>query len=168
VRTIAVTQFVHLFDANKTSRITKSGILAAKTKLDGKRGVYCTPVSMDFYRTHQWLRELKRSGIKTIHAVQFDLKPETLVWVGRYNGDHIEVTAAVAATIFDQHKDGLGLEVIVAHSVPKSAITRIYAPSQVLGWRIHPEAKGKKPFCGCKYCNRGGINAYRVITEKDE
>lgn len=168
MRNAIVTQFVHLFDANKTSRITKSGILATKTNLDGKRGFYCTPVAMDFYRTHQWLRELKRSGVKTIHAAQFELNPGTPVWVGRYNGDHIEVTAAVAASIFKEHKDGLGLDVIVPHSVLRSAITRIYAPSQVIGWRIHPEAKGKKPFCGCKYCNRGEINAYRVITEKDE
>ena len=78
------------------------------------------------------------------------------------------VTAAEAAKIFHEHKDGLGLEVIVPHAVPPSSITRIYSPSQVLGWRIHPEAKGKKPFCGCKYCNRGEINAYRVITERRE
>jgi len=72
VRNAIVTQFVHQFDANKTSRITKSGILATKTNLDGKRGFYCTPVAMDFYRTHQWLRELKRSGVKTIHAANLN------------------------------------------------------------------------------------------------
>jgi len=77
-------------------------------------------------------------------------------------------TAAEAAKIFHEHRDGLGLEVIVPKSLPKSSITRVYLPSQVLGWRIQPEAKGKKPFCGCRYCNRGEINAYRVITEERE
>lgn len=91
-----------------------------------------------------------------------------MVWIGRFQQDHIQVTAAEAAKIFDEHKDALGLEVIVPHRVPKSAIRRIYVPSQVLGWRFYPEAKGKKPFCGCKYCNRGQINAYRVITEGKE
>jgi len=161
-----VTQFLHLADSNKISRISRLGILTAKTRLGAVRGFYCTPVSRNFYRTHQWLRELKRSGVKTILAVQFKLAADTTVYVGRYNGDHIQVTAAEAAKIFHAHKDGLGLEVIVPNAVPSSSITRIYSPSQVLGWRIHPEAKGNKPFCGCKYCNRGEINAYRVITER--
>jgi hypothetical protein len=147
-------------------RIAKGGILAATTRLDNEKGFYCTPVSIDFYRTHQWLRELKRSGVKSIHAVQFNLAPNTLDWIGSYNGDHIKVTAAAAAKIF--HHDGLGLEVIVSKSLPRSSIKRIYQPTQVVGWRIHPQAKGKKPFCGCRYCNRGEINAYRVITEKRE
>jgi hypothetical protein len=121
---------------------------------------------MDFYRTHQWLRELKRRGMKTLHAIQFNLDPETLVHVGRFNEEHLKVTAAEAAKIFDEHKDGLGLEVIVPHSVPSSAFTRIYTPPQVVGWRYMPEAKGRPPFCGCLYCNRGAINAYRVITEE--
>jgi hypothetical protein len=163
-----MTQFVHLFDSKIINRIAKGGILAAKTRLDHEKGFYCTPVSMDFYRTHQWLRELKRSGVRSMHAVQFNLAPNMMVWIGRYNGDYIKVTAAAAAKIFHEHDNGLGLEVIVPKNLPKSSITRIYQPTQVAGWRIHPQAKGKKPFCGCRYCNRGEINAYRVITEKRE
>ncbi|MFC5862602.1 hypothetical protein ACFPT7_09895 [Acidicapsa dinghuensis] len=158
-------QFIHLADAKHIPRIERNGILARSTRL-GQKGFYCTPVVLDYFRTHQWLRELKRSGVKTIQAVQFDLVPETLVWIGKYNGDFLEVTAAEASLIFNEHDDGLGLEVIVPHSVSRTSITRIYSPSQVLGWRIHPKAKGSKPFCGCRYCNRGEINAYRVITEE--
>lgn len=160
-----MSQFIHLADAKLTGRIAKTGILAADTRIDGIRGFYCTPVSLDFYRTHQWLRELKRRGIKTFQAVQFELTPNTLVWIGRYNGEHVKVTAADAAKIFHQHQDGLGLEVIVPKSVSNTSIKRIYTPPQVTGWRFKPEAKGEKPFCGCRYCNRGEINAYRVITE---
>jgi hypothetical protein len=53
----------------------------------------------------------------------------------------------------------------VPRNVPPSAITRTYVPSQVIGWRYFPGSNNKKPFCGCRYCNRGKINAYRVITE---
>ncbi len=100
-----------------------------------------------------------------MHAIQFRLPNDTIVWIGRYNELHIQTTAGEAAAAFELHKDGLGLEIIVPCSVPRSAITRIYVPSQVLGWRFYPDAKGRKPFCGCKYCNKGEINAYRVITE---
>jgi hypothetical protein len=161
-------QFVHLADAKMTRRIAKVGILASDTGIDGVRGFYCTPVTLDFYRTHQWLRELKRSGSKTFEAVQFKLSPNTLVWVGRYNLDHIKVTASEAARIFHEHVDGLGLEVIVPKSLPSTSITRVYTPTKALGWRFEPDSKGKKPFCGCRYCNRGEINAYRVITEARE
>jgi len=160
-----MTQFVHFTDSKTVDRVARRGILAIKTQLDGVRGCYCTPVLQDYFRTHQWLRELKRRGCQSMHAVQFNLAPETRVWVGRYDEEHLDVTAAEAAAIFAQHANGLGLEVVVPHGVPKSAIGRVYLPSQVLGWRYSPEAKGKPPFCGCRYCNRGEINAYRVITE---
>src|SRR5262249_812417 len=151
---VKMPQFVHLADSKMVSRIARIGISTTTTWTNGK-GVYCTPVSRYYFRTHQWLRELKRRGTKSMHAVQFDLPARTMVLIGRFQQDHIPVTAAEAAKIFDEHKDALGLEVIVPHRVPKSAIRRIYVPSQVLGWRFYPEAKHRKPFCGCKYCNRG-------------
>src|SRR5262249_25841338 len=27
------------------------------------------------------------------------------------------------------------------------------------GWRYYPDAKGKRVFCDCRYCNRGQINS---------
>jgi hypothetical protein len=157
-------QFVHLCDSKMVRRIARAGILTTRATR-AETGVYCTPVSRDFFRTHQWLRELKRSGVKSIHAVQFRLAPQTLVSVGRFNEEHLLVAAAEAIRIFNEHQDGLGLEIIVPNGVPRSAISRIYVPSQVIGWRYFPGANNKKPFCGCRYCNRGKINAYRVITE---
>lgn len=157
--------FIHLADSRTVGHILRTGIASADTPIAGVRGCYCTPVCRDHYRTHQWLRELKRRGMKSMHAVQFRLKPDHRVWIGRYNGDHVPVTAAEAAHIFAQHVDGLGLEVVVPERIPRSAIVRTYVPPQVVGWRFYPEAKGKRPFCGCRYCNRGEINAYRVIKE---
>lgn len=86
--------------------------------------------------------------------------------MGRYNEEHIEVSADEAVQIFSEHDDGLGLEVIIPQRIPSAAIKRVYQPSQVLGWRYFPEAKGSKPFCGCRFCNRGSINASKVITEE--
>lgn len=163
-----MTQFIHLTDSRIIDRISRAGIAMARTRLKGVKGFYCTPVCKDYYRTHQWLRELKRTGVTSIHAIQFSVPSDLMVWVGRYNSEHIQVTAAEAAGIFENHTDGLGLEVIVPGRIHKSSITRVYVPSQVLGWRFSPESKGSKPFCGCKYCNRGEINAYRVITEGKE
>jgi len=160
-----VPQFIHLADSRKIKHIGRVGILAAKTKMQTVRGVYCTPVCRDVYRTHQWLRVLKRTGVKSIHAIQFRLPPSALVWIGSYNKEHIPVTASEAARIFDRHEDGLGLEINVPHTVPRSFISRTYLPNQVFGWRYYPLAKNKKPFCGCRYCNSGQINAYRFMTE---
>jgi hypothetical protein len=161
-----MTQFVHLTDAKQTSAIRRNGIKANTVRGGEIRGFYCTPVSRSVFRTHQWLRELKRRGTKTIEAVQFYLPSAQPVFVGRYDAEYICVPASEAAGIFDAHQSGLGLEVVVPRAIPPSSIRRVYAPSQVLGWRFHPGAKGSKPFYGCKFCNRGEINAYRFVTEE--
>jgi hypothetical protein len=147
-------------------RISRVGITPKKVRFAGIKGIYCVPVSQSYFNSHQWLRELKRRGVKSIHAVQFKIEDETPVYIGKYNEEHLKVTASEAVEVFEKHKDSLGLEVIVPLKVSSKYITRIYYPNQVLGWRFYPEAKGRKPFCGCRYCNRGQINAYRVITEE--
>jgi hypothetical protein len=159
-------QFIHLFDSRMLKRISRVGITPKKVRFAGIKGIYCVPVSQSYFNSHQWLRELKRRGVKSIHAVQFKIEDETPVYIGKYNEEHLKVTASEAVEVFEKHKDSLGLEVIVPLKVSSKYITRIYYPNQVLGWRFYPEAKGRKPFCGCRYCNRGQINAYRVITEE--
>jgi hypothetical protein len=161
-----MTHFVHLSDAKLIPAIRKNGIKAGEVRNGSLKGFYCTPVTKSVYKTHQWLRELKRRGIKTIDAVQFYLPPSENVFVGLYNEDYISVSASEAANIFETHETGLGLEVVVPRTVTATEIHSIYSPSQVTGWRFHPDAKGQKPFCGCKFCNRGEINAYRFVTEE--
>jgi len=158
-------QFIHLFDSRILNRISRAGISLGKVRIAKMKGVYCVPVSRSYFKTHQWLRELKRRGIKSIHAVQFKIEDDIEVYIGRYNEEPVKVRASEAVEIFEKHNDGLGLEVIIPSKISLKDITRVYYPSQILGWRYYPEAKGRKPFCGCKYCNRGEINAYRVITE---
>jgi len=158
-------QFIHLADDREIASIRKTGIKAHATfanysafKGPAEKWVYATPVLQNYYLSHQWLRELKRQGIRTISAVQFRLADDTPVKVGRYNEAHLDLTAAEAVRIFMDHTDGLGLEVMIPGSIDPRAITRTYTPDQITGWRYYPEAhsSGRKP-CGCAYCLRGQI-----------
>ena len=151
-------QFIHLADERKISLIRKNGITAAKIRRRDRKGVFATPVTLNHFLSHQWLRELKRRGIRTISAVQFSIDDETQVDIGRYNEEHITTTAAESVKIFMEHETGLGLEVIIPESIPAKAITRVYTPKQISGWRYYPEAHAndRKP-CGCPYCQKGQI-----------
>jgi hypothetical protein len=151
----AMSQFIHLADERTVAMIRKNGIMAGEI-FGGGKGVHATPVLANHFLSHQWLRELKRRGIRTISAVQFRLDDEAEVDVGRYNGEHLRTTASGAVRIFMEHETGLGLEVRIPGAIPAKDITRIYTPRQISGWRYFPEAHGSKP-CGCRYCQRGEI-----------
>ena len=162
-------QFIHLADERLSSHIEKTGLKPHKVwSLTGKY-VYAMPVLKDFMVSHQWLRELKRRGMRTLIAVQFRIADDEIVRVGHYGQDHIETTAAGAARIFRQHKSELGLEVLIPRKIQPKELMRIYLPTQLVGWRFSPAAKGKKP-CGCPYCARGEINSRkrREAYESDE
>ena len=153
--------FVHLADEKKRKLIEKNGIKC------GKGGVFCMPVLKDFSITHQWSRELKRSGIKTLICVQFRVSDEELVSVGAYNGEKIKMTAAESVATVAAHTAPIGLEIVFERKILPSEIKRIYEAPRVTGWRYYPEAKGKPPFCHCRYCNRGEIRAQRLIRNDD-
>ena len=125
------------------------------------------PVLPDFTTTHQWARELKRRSIRTHICVQFRIPDEDPVLVGYYNGEKMEMTAADAVGAVLDHNDPLGLEIVVPRTIDPGEITRTYPAPRVTGWRYFPAAKGKPPFCRCKYCNRGEIRAQRLIREID-
>lgn len=153
--------FIHIADAKAKRLIEKNGIKVSN------RGVFCSPVTRNFSVTHQWARELKRSGVKTLICVQFRVLDDELVSVGQYNGEKIELPAAEAVATIANHTSAMGLEVIFQRKILPAEITRIYPAPQITGWRYYPEAKGKKPFCHCRYCNRGEIRAQRLIREDD-
>jgi hypothetical protein len=156
-------QFIHLADDREIAMIRKNGIKAREIYGTKSKGVYATPVLQDYYRSHQWLRELRRRGIKVISAVQFRVDDDVPVSVGRFNDRHLDVSAAEAVRIFMEHDTGMGLEVIFASSIPASSITRTYTPEQITGWRYYPEshADDRKP-CSCPYCQRGLINGQKL------
>jgi hypothetical protein len=154
--------FIHLADQKNEKSIFKNGI---KVSRRGIRGVYAFPVVRDYATTHQWSRELKKTGVKTLICVQFRVPDDDMVLIGRYNDEKAKMTAAEALSAVIKHVDPKGLEIIVPRKILAQEITRIYLAPRITGWRYYPEAKGKKPFCPCKYCNRGEIKAQRLIQK---
>ena len=156
--------FIHITDKKDEQLIMRNGIRAAKRRT-GVRGVYATPVVPNFSTTHQWARELKRRGIRTLIRVQFKIPDEELVLVGQYNGEKLEMAAAEALGAVLNHTDSMGLEVIIPRRITAREVTRTYPAPRITGWRYYPNAKGKQPFCHCKWCNREEIRASRIIRE---
>jgi hypothetical protein len=158
--------FIHIADKNSEQAIRRAGISAPKRR-SGIRGVYAMPVTPNFAATHQWARELKRRGTKTLICVQFKIPNEESVLVGKYNGEKLAMTAAEALGTILKHTDPMGLEVIIPRRINPDEIARTYLAPRIVGWRYYPLAKGKPPFCHCKWCNRGEIRASRIIREED-
>jgi len=149
---------VHLADARDVGAIRKGGIKVSKRC----PGVFCMPVTSEFYYSHQWLRELKRRGMRTIMAVYFHVRDDETVWAGGYNQSHEETTAGQAVRQFmaAPSDERLGWELILPRSVRAGEITRVESLRQVTGWRFYPEAKGRQPCC-CSFCSRGDIRSQR-------
>ena len=61
--------FIHIADKKDEAAIVKNGISAAKRR-KGPLGVFAVPVLPNFTTTHQWARELKRRGARTLIALQ--------------------------------------------------------------------------------------------------
>jgi len=147
--------FLHIADKNEEGSILKNGIRSAVCK--SGRGVFAVPVVPTYATTHQWARELKRSGVRTLICVQFKIPNRDSVLVGKYNGEKLEMSASEAAAAFLKHTDPAGLEVIIPRRIMPKEITNTYLAPRITGWRYYPAAKGKKPFCHCKFCNQGEI-----------
>jgi hypothetical protein len=158
--------FVHLAPESRVALIRRNGISRLRTA-SGERpgGVFAVPVTGDFYVSHQWLRELKRRGQGAISGVYFRLSDEEPVWVGHYSLSHRQMTAAQAVAVFHAAEDRQGWEVVIPRRVGAREIHRVRSLPQVVGWRYSPGAKGKPPFCTCKYCTRGEYGA-RQLRER--
>jgi hypothetical protein len=157
--------FIHIADKDNEQAILRNGIKTTKLR-SGANGVHAMPVVPNFTTTHQWARELKRWTVKTLICVQFRIPDDDIVLIGKYNGEKLEMTAAEAIGAVLDHTDPMGLEVIVPRKIAPKEIARTYLAPRITGWRYYPSAKGKPPFCGCKWCNRGEIRAQRLIKEE--
>jgi hypothetical protein len=96
--------FLHIADKNDEGSIVKNGISSAKRKA-GPRGVYAVPAVPSYATTHQWAREIKRSGVRTLICMQFRIPDDEFVLVGRYDGEKLEMAADEAAGTFLKHTD---------------------------------------------------------------
>ena len=150
---------VHLADERDSARILQGGI---KPRWRGS-GVYCMPVLPNFYVTHQWLRELKRSGVKTFVGVYFKLPDEEMVFAGRYNQRHRHIKLGEAIKEIMSLEDALGYELIIDRKIEAGEISNIRHLPQNLGWRYAPHIHNKPP-CSCEYCLRGSIKGRRTMN----
>jgi hypothetical protein len=157
--------FVHLAPESRAALIRRNGIGRLRRPNDAHPGgIFAVPVTRNFYVSHQWLRELKRRGQGPIAGVYFRIPDDESVWVGHYGQAHQEVTAAEAAATFSISENREGWEVFITRRIAAKEIHRIRSLPQVVGWRYSPAAKGKPPFCTCKYCTRGEYGAARLRT----
>jgi hypothetical protein len=148
---------VHLADEREAQKILKAGIKIGKYR----QGIYCMPVLQNFYVTHQWLRELKRRGVKTYVGIYFKVDSSQLVFAGHYNENHKHITLGEAIKDIMSLKDPLGYELIIDRKIEPAEITKIKNLPQNVGWRYSPNAKDKKP-CTCEFCMKSEIKANRT------
>jgi len=155
--------FVHLAPESRLALIRRNGIRRLRKATSNlPRGVFAVPVTRNFYVSHQWLRELKRRNQGPIAGVYFHIPDDERVWVGHYNQGHRWMSAAEAAAEFMTAQDARGWEVVIPRRVEASEIHKTRRIPQITGWRFSPNAKGKPPYCTCKFCIRGDYGARRM------
>src|ERR1700757_2114172 len=94
--------FVHLTPEKNVKAILRSGIslrtsrgaFLRKVNVRFPREIFAVPVTRDFYISHQWLRELKRGGQRTIWGIYFRVPDDEPVQVGHFGNPHVSMTAA--------------------------------------------------------------------------
>ena len=155
--------FVHLTLESKIGRIRRNGIARLRKAVGvSPNGVFAVPVTRNFYASHQWLRELKRRNRGTIAAVYFRVPDEESVWLGHYGQVHRWLSAAEAVAEFASADDPLGWEVVIPRRIEANEIHKTCRLQQVVGWRFFPKAKGKPPFCTCRFCTRGEYGSAKL------
>jgi hypothetical protein len=155
--------FVHLTPESRATLIRRNGISRLRKGVGrGPAGIFAVPVTRNFYISHQWLRELKRRGGGPLAGVYFRIADCEIVWVGHYGRAHQPMTAAKASAEFMAAESREGWEVLIPRRIEAKEIHRVRSLPQVLGWRYYPGAKGKAPFCTCKFCTRGEYAAAKL------
>lgn len=183
--------FVHLTSHRNVPSIRRGGIALRKRRFR-PRGVYALPVTPNFYVSHQWLRELRRSGAGTVVGVYFRVPDDEPVEVGHYDSVHVPMTAAEAVALLlaaerrdptvererDRNSRAVqrgrrlpsspeGYEVVIPRRIEPSEIVRVKSLPQVVGWRYRPRANGRPP-CACLCCERGAYGVRRLLRAVEE
>ncbi|CRK55719.1 hypothetical protein [Alloactinosynnema sp. L-07] len=117
--------------------------------------------------THQWGRELRKSGYRTTVAVRFRVPDDEPVTVSHYNRKPVSMTAAKAAALIRAHPDPRGYEVFLPRAVRAAEIHDVRHVSGVTGWRHMPDAHGTPP-CPNPCCVTRGEYGSRKIRARAE
>lgn len=156
-------RFIHLAPEPLTGRIRRNGIqptrvgdwLARNGVPELDRLVWAFPVTPSFAVSHQWLRELKREGVRTLVAVVFRIADDEPVLARHYREAPRRMTATQAAGLILAQTEPLGYEVMVPRRIHPGEIVAIRHVSQKLGWRTIPG--GRMSFvCSCPVCVPAG------------
>jgi hypothetical protein len=162
--------FVHLAPEHSVARIVRNGIRRSRARAPLPSGVFAMPVGPSFFASHQWLRELKRSGVRTIAAVYLRIADDEPVWFGHFGQAHVPMRASEAAAELAAATaagTAAGLEVLIPRRIEASEIMRTRTLRQVIGWRYYPGAHGARP-CGCPACLPRGEIRSRAIRARYE
>ncbi|TXK35135.1 hypothetical protein [Nonomuraea sp. C10] len=146
---------VHITAAKNTRSVRRAGIRAVSSARSGPSGVYCLPVLPSYQITHQWVRELRRGGQRTLVAVYFRVPDDEPVEVGHYAHVPRQMTSAEATALIAAQVDARGYQFFLSRPVAAAEIHRIRSVNQATGWRYMPDAHGRPP-CACPICNPTG------------
>lgn len=156
-----MTMFVHLTAEKNVAGIRRAGIRPRRGTDQRPGCVFAMPVVPHFYISHQWLRELKTNGQRTVHGVYFRVPDDEPVLVGHYGQRRRDVTADEAAGLIMHAENAEGYEVLIPRKIERSEIHRVRQLPQVLGWRYYPGSH-QGWFCGCPVCvSPGSIKGKR-------
>lgn len=158
---------VHLTPEKNIASIRRTGIKTTQGPSGYPDGVFAQAVTPNFYISHQWLRELKRNGQRTLCGVYFRMPDDEMVWIGHYNRQPVQVSAAEAVGIVLNTENVLGYQIYIPRKIAAKEIVRIAHLPQNMGWRYYPEAHGREP-CGCPACLLKGEIKSHGIREKWE
>lgn len=153
--------FIHVTEEKNIKNIKKQGIKGRKINEEVGYGIFCMPVTQNYYMSHQWVREMKRwAEGKNVAGVYFRIKNKEEVWCGHYNKELVKISAGEAVKLAMENKTGEGWEVILPRKVEVKDIVKYKKLPQTVGWRYFPGSHGKK-LCFCPACIKEG--SYKSI-----
>ena len=152
---------VHITSVENDKSICQSGIKLGKYN----NIVYFMPHMKEYLISHQWARELKRSGIKNFIAVDFKIPTEETIWFGKYTEGHKELPLKEAIELFMSLEDKLGYEFFIERKIEAKEVMKVRHIPKPMGWRYEPASHGKEP-CPCPMCIQPGGYKTNKLKEK--
>jgi hypothetical protein len=146
--------FVHLVPEKEVKSILRSGIKTSEVYgKEIKNGVFCMPLTQDYFATYQWLRELKRKGQNKFLAIHFKVPDNEEVLFGHYGNreDNKKVTASEAVKLMMESENKQGIEIIINRKIDKKEIVKTVHINNNVGWRYYPGSHARK-LCKCTGC----------------
>jgi hypothetical protein len=145
-------RFIHLAPESVVKRIRRNGIQPTHIRGWGPRWhlpgtdrlVWSFPVTPNYAVSHQWLRELKRWGAKTLVAVVFRIDDDEVVFLRHYSEAPRKMSAAAAVGVILSHPEPLGYEVMIPRRIKPTEIVAVRHVAQKLGWRTIPKSSRRR------------------------